>query len=178
MPVCQRARSPLRSFSRTCGLCAILRTYPAFMPCSATIQNEQRTSCMLYEGPVFHTTQVRSARALQASPCAVLLRPSQTAIGLGAVYLQLHAVRGSSGPRKAGRGGSHAQLRSRCGSIGSAGRLRRGGAKQLRRQLRRKESLTMNFVFFPSSQSPVPIEISVTAANGGSLVLNLEQICM
>ena len=34
------------------------------------------------------------------------------------------------------------------------------------------------FVFFPSSQSPVPIEISVTATNVGSLVLNPEQICM
>jgi hypothetical protein len=32
--------------------------------------------------------------------------------------------------------------------------------------------------FLPSSQSPIPIEISVTAANGDSLVLSLEQICI
>ena len=39
VPLCHRERNPWRSFSRTRGLCAILRTYLAFIPCSATIQN-------------------------------------------------------------------------------------------------------------------------------------------
>jgi len=80
--------------------------------------------------------------------------------------------------RRLGGGGSHAQLRSRCGSIGSAGRLRSGGAKQATETTPPEGNLDDEVVFFPSSQSPVPIEISVTAANGGSLVLNLEQICI
>ncbi len=39
MPVCQRALSPSRSFRRTWGSRSMLRTYPAFMPCSAPSQN-------------------------------------------------------------------------------------------------------------------------------------------
>ena len=37
VPACQRYFSPSRSFRRTCGSCSMLRTYPAFMPCSATL---------------------------------------------------------------------------------------------------------------------------------------------
>jgi hypothetical protein len=39
VPVCDLFRSPSRSFRRTCGSRSMLRTYPAFIPCSATSQN-------------------------------------------------------------------------------------------------------------------------------------------
>src|SRR5216683_4502643 len=41
---------------------------------------------------------------------------------------------------------------------------------KLRRQLRRKETLTMKSSSSRLARVPFPIEISVTAANGGSLV--------
>jgi hypothetical protein len=36
---CQRERNPSRNFKRTREFASMLRTYPAFLPCSATIQN-------------------------------------------------------------------------------------------------------------------------------------------
>jgi hypothetical protein len=39
VPVCKWYLNPSRSFNRTCGSRSMLRTYPAFIPCSATSQN-------------------------------------------------------------------------------------------------------------------------------------------
>jgi len=39
VPVCQWYLNPSRSFNRTCGSRSMLRTYLAFIPCSATSQN-------------------------------------------------------------------------------------------------------------------------------------------
>jgi hypothetical protein len=61
----------------------------------------------------------------------------------------LYAARSPAGQPKAGGGGSHAQLRSRCGSIGSAGGLRSGGAEQATETIPPEEKLDDEGVFFP-----------------------------
>ena len=72
VPVCQRERNPSRNFNRTRGFASILRTYPAFLPCSATIQNCPPT-CPLPTGvrrvlPLLRPTVSSSAYPRAAKP--------------------------------------------------------------------------------------------------------------